>query len=213
MAILPQGILGALSGRVGPVSGYQRYGKNILRTAKTTVNIKNTPARASQRQKISICNQFTSAFSGTGFFNKTFPAYGHSGSGYNRATSAIMNRAIDGTGEGKKISFPHVLISHGPLPSAEDVLAVKATDGPISFTWTDNSNMGTAKANDKVILVAFFPEINQAFFSIGAARRGDGKALLEINEMQGYIAETWIGFLSNEEMDAADSVHAGKVIL
>jgi hypothetical protein len=124
-----------------------------------------------------------------------------------------MNRAIDGTGGDKKISFPHVLISQGPLPAAEDASAIKNTDGRISFTWTDNSNMGTAKANDKVILVAFFPEINQSFFSIGAAKRANGHGQLEIKEMQGYTAETWIGFLSNDEMDAADSVHAGKVML
>ncbi len=38
-----------------------------------------------QREKIKVCNEFTHAFSGTGFFNKSFPSYGHTGSGYNKS--------------------------------------------------------------------------------------------------------------------------------
>jgi hypothetical protein len=30
--------------------------------------------------------------------------------------------------------------------------------------------------------------------------------------MQGLAAETWIGFLSNDEKDASDSVYTGKVL-
>ncbi len=48
---------------------------------------------------------------------------------------------------------------------------------------------------------------------INAAARGDSQAILITNTMQGYTAETWIGLLSNDEKDAANSVHAGGVNL
>src|SRR5574340_922549 len=95
MAILTQGILGPVTGRTGPVVSYVRFGQNITRSlSNSTKNKIETPARKMQRQKIKVCNEFTKAFSGTGFFNKSFPAYGNTGSGYNRATSTIMNLAI-----------------------------------------------------------------------------------------------------------------------
>ena len=82
MAILTKGILGEVIGKTGPVVRYMRFGQNITRSkGSTRKNRIETPARKIQREKIKVCNDFTRAFSGTGFFNKSFPAYGHTGSG------------------------------------------------------------------------------------------------------------------------------------
>src|SRR5258706_15231405 len=97
MAKIPNGILGVLLGKAGPVSGYMRNGQNILRTSTRRKDNKITPERTAQREKIKVCNDFTRAFTGTGFFNKSFPPYGDTGTGYNRATSAVMNLAITGS--------------------------------------------------------------------------------------------------------------------
>jgi len=72
MAEIKNGILGAFTGRVGPVSGYTRNGRNIMRSAASTVRDKATPGRLAQREKIRICNAFINAFSGTGI-QKRFP--------------------------------------------------------------------------------------------------------------------------------------------
>jgi hypothetical protein len=105
------------------------------------------------------------------------------------------------------------LISKGPLPSAENAEVAVDTEGNMLFAWTDNTGMGTAKANDKVVLVAYFPELKQAITSIGNATRNAGQSLLETSIMKGYAAETWIGFLSHDEKNAADSVYTGTVEL
>ena len=123
--------------------------------------------RTYQREKIKVCNDFTKAFSGTGFFGKSFPSYGDTGMGYNRATGTIMNLAITGTYPDTIISYPRVLISKGPLPSAENAEVAVDTEGNMLFAWTDNTGMGTAKASDKVILVAYFPELKQAITHTG----------------------------------------------
>ncbi len=70
--------------------------------------------------------------------------------------------------------------------------------------------MGTARENDKVILVAFFPAVKQIIYSLQAATRKDCQALLTTNIMTG-AAETWMGFLSNDEKDAANSVYTGRL--
>jgi len=213
MAKLPEGILGMLIGKLGSVSGYRRNGQNLIRVAGQSGKVKTTPNRVNQREKIKVCNDFTTAFSRTGFFGKSFPSYGDTGTGYNRATSSIMNLAISGTFPDTIISYPRVLISKGPLPAAEEAEVAVDTEGNMLFAWTDNSGTGTAKSNDKVILVSYFPELKQAITSIGAAKRNEGQAILETAVMKGYTAETWIGFLSNDERNAANSVYAGRVQL
>ena len=213
MATITNGILGPFSGIVSTVSGYSRNGKNFMRSRRRKTSSRMTPRRLAQQQKIKVCNEFTSPFSGTGFFAKTFPAYGHSGTGFNRATSAIMNLAIVGTYPDTSIDYAKVLISKGPLPAAVNASAVADTDKNILFRWEDNTGTGTAKANDKVILVAYFPDVKKAAFIIGAAIRKDGEALLKTTQDRGKMAETWIGFLSNDEQDAGDSIYCGRVDL
>jgi hypothetical protein len=198
MARIPNGILGEFI---------------IIRSRLTSKPINATPDRLAQQQKIKVCNQFTKPFSGTGFFNKSFPAYGNTGSGYNRVTSSILNLAIKGAYPDIAISYPHVLVSKGPLPVAEDAMASVDEAGNLQFKWRDNSGMGRAKADDKVILVAYFQEKNIAMFSLDAGTREAAKATLQTSIMKGNVAETWMGFLSADEKDAACSVYTGELFL
>lgn len=175
MAQIPNGILGTFTGTVGNVCGYMRNGKNFIRSRRRKSSAPMTPKRLAQQQKIKVCNEFTRPFCGTGFFNKTFPAYGNSGTGFNRATSAIMNLAIIGTYPDTAIDYRQVLVSKGSLPSATNASAVVDNEDSILFTWEDNTGTGTAKHNDKAILVAYFPALNVAIFSIGNATRKDSQ--------------------------------------
>jgi len=48
-------------------------------------------------------------------------------------------------------------------------------------------------------LVAYFPERKEAVFQFSDATRNDGYAVLEVDSKKG-IAETWLGFLSTDEI-------------
>lgn len=210
MAILTKGILGEVIGKTGPVVSYMRFGQNITRSkGSTRKNRIETPARKIQREKIKVCNDFTRAFSGTGFFNKSFPAYGHTGSGYNRVTSSIMNLAIV-TNPYVVIQWPKVLVSKGPIAPVNHAFAFVNDEGSIVFTWTDNSGDGTAKRNDKAILVGYFAESKQAVFLFSDAERKDGMALLIPGTTNGAV-HTWLGFLSADETNVANSVYTGEL--
>lgn len=210
MAIINQGILGAVSGAVGPVTSYVRNGKNILRTRRNTGVVKSTVARLAQREKIGICNAFTSVFTGTGFFNTTFPAYGHGGSGYNRATSCLMNLAVAGSYPGQFLSWQKVMIARGPLPPAENVSAFIESNAQCIFHWTDNSGTGTARETDQVILCAYCPAQKQALYSLDAGTRNAGNAILHVAAFGNENFATWISFV-NANGDVADSVFAGML--
>jgi hypothetical protein len=213
MATIPNGILGGIQGQVGTVTGYNRYGIDVIRSAKNRGTVKPTAKRVAQRSKIPVCNAFAKAFAGKGFFTKTFPAFGHTGSGYNRAVSALMSLALVSSEDGVVISYPLVLISNGKLPPATGVAAAATSDDSIQFTWTDNTGTGTSKKNDKAVLVAYFPSTNEVIFSFDAGTRESGNAVLATPDRQGQLAETWMGFLSNQEDDAACSVYTGSVVV
>jgi hypothetical protein len=169
MAKTNQGILGPVLGKIGPVSGYLRGNQNILRSSKSDVHYRATPGRIAQQEKMKLCNAFTKPFAGTGFFDKTFPAYGAANNGSNRATSALLNQAVTGTYPGIQLSYPKVLISQGKLPGAENAAAVADKDGNIHFSFTDNSDTGTASGFDKVIAVGYCAALQQAVFTLNAA--------------------------------------------
>lgn len=150
---------------------------------------------------------------GTGLFNKNFGVNGNNAAHINKATNAIINLAMVGTYPDITISYPNLVISNGPLPGPDNASAVINNDGTIFFSWSDNSGIKTAKSNDKVIIVTYFPAINKVVHTLHAATRGSCQAFLQINKMKGYTAETWIGFVSHDERNAGDSVYAGRVNL
>ena len=71
----------------------------------------------------------------------------------------------------------------------------------------------TAAGFDKVIVVAYCEALQQAKFSLNAGLRKDGEAVLDASMFNGYAVETWIGFLSNDESNASDSVHTRRLSL
>jgi hypothetical protein len=122
-----------------------------------------------------------------------------------------MNLAITGEYPQTSIDYSKVLISKGALPGAEKADAELNSEGDLSFSWEDNSGNGTAKLNDKVILVACFPELKQVIFSIGSAHRRDENAILNIGALKGNTMETWIGFLNADENNASCSDYCGEL--
>jgi len=61
-------------------------------------------------------------------------------------------------------------------------------------------------------LVAYFPESQQAVFSFSNAERKDGTAKLEMGSGKG-TAQTWLVFLSTDEINAANSVYSGELVI
>lgn len=213
MATTYNSILGTFVGRVGPITGYMRNGRNVIRISKSSVTDKPTPARLAQREKMRLCNAFTSAFNGTGFFKRTFPSAAGGGSGLNRASGAVLNLAIGGIYPALSINFSKVLVSNGRIPPATEAQAMKQSDTAIFFSWQDNNDLGTASKKDKAVLVAFSPATGKAIFSIGHAVRGDGQALLHIPSAMNDTYHTWLGFINQGETEAATSIYTGMILL
>jgi hypothetical protein len=214
MARIPNGILGEFIGTAGNVSGYMRMNNNFLRTKRRRTNRPMTEKRLAQQQKLKVCNEFTKSFSGSGFFDKTFPgSTAKTATGYNKATSALLKKAITGNYPETTLAWPFVLISEGGMPSPTNAQAAADADSNIVFSWSNNTGTGSARDSDIAVLVAYSPSIQQAVFLISDRRRVDGGAVLNTQVLQGNPVEMWMGFISDDGKDASDSVYCGSIII
>jgi hypothetical protein len=195
MAKNSSGVLGNFIGTIGPVTGFMRNGRNLLRSSTSSVKNKGTALQLAQQQKIDVCTRFVKVFTGTGFLNKSFPAYGHTGTGYNRAMGALMSCALTGVYPGIELNYAQVLISKGRLPGAINPKMVKKPHNILQFSFTDNSTNGIASPYDTVILVAYTPDLQQAIPTLHAGFRKDKTVTLNVAALKGHAVETWIGFL------------------
>ena len=124
-----------------------------------------------------------------------------------------MNSALRGEYPHYEISYNEFLISKGELPGPHNAGVALDAAGNFVFTWTNNITYGTAKATDHAVLVAYFPESNtQLAYELNAANRSACTATLEIPiDNKGAVAETWIGFVSEDGRIAANSVYTGRL--
>ena len=96
-----------------------------------------------------------------------------------------MHLAIAGAYPDTAIAYPQMLISKGPLPGAANASAMVNSEDHIVFNREDITGMGTAKENDKMIVVAYFPSQKQAISNIGPAWRKYGLAIMKTPQLPG----------------------------
>lgn len=131
--------------------------------------------------------------------------------GGQKILSYFANMLMAGTSN-TFISYP-VAINADVVASAENARVSVNDGGAILFTWTDNSGTARARNNDKVILTAWFPALQKMVYMLLPATRGNKSASVKFTAMTGFVADTWIGFVSHDEKKAGDSTYAGRIFL
>jgi hypothetical protein len=169
MGVIQQGILGAVSGRIGPVVGGSWKGIAYLRGYQGTVAQPNTAAQVAQKTRMRAIVEISQLFLAQIIkpLNDRFAVHM---SGYNLFVSRNIE-FISGTGVP---TFASLIFSQGTL-TGFDTLAASSTNGDpdVDLTWVDNSGTGTAQATDEVY-VAIMNATNQAYGqSGGSATRSD----------------------------------------
>jgi len=147
------------------------------------------------------------------FFIKKIAAHQGSEDFNERTVKGFVNLIMAGTYAHTNISYPAVVRAHGPLLSPQDARAATSHDGSVLFTWTDNSGIGNANGNDKLLLTAYFPLLKQMVHMVHPATRSKGSARVLMNSMRGFVADTWVCFISHDEREVGNSVSAGRLTL
>ena len=212
MGTYNKGILGAFSGKVGPVVGASWRGKEIMRSLPKKTHRLPTLLQAQQRLK------FSTALS---FLNPLYPIlsryYGKNTgeqTRLNRATSYMMKEALVYNDPDFDIQFNRVQIAKGDLLGVEAGVVTSTIANTLTFTWTDNSGQGEALATDNLVVAAYNEDNNLMLYSLAVANRSAGTGAMVIpSYLSGLKLQVWATFAAADEKKNATSVYLGNVIV
>lgn len=152
MAELKKGILGGFSGTVGTVVGANWRGKDIIRSRPKASSKMPTLAQMAQREKFKMISHFIQPI--RSLHSRYFGEKTGTKSKVNLALSYFLTETIVENDGIFTIDYLKVLISKGELTGFTNLTLTRNLT-QIDIEWADNSNQGTAKAEDKVSIAIY----------------------------------------------------------
>lgn len=204
MGTIKQGILGGFSGRVGTVVGSTWKSVHYMRALAVSVNNPNTEKQQSQRNKFSTALNFLKTM--TPFVRIGYKNYTKDQSAFNAAMSYILKNATTGDGANAAIDYNKALVARGSLATAVNA-TVTVESGKASYTWTDNSGAGDARATDSAMLLAYNKNKKEAVYKVDSVTRSETKAELALptNWSDDALA-VYLSFYSTDSRNVANSI-------
>jgi len=210
MGKIAQGVLGGFSGKVGNIVGGTWKGIDYMRIKPANVSNPKTQGQLDQRSKFSTVLRFLQPL--TDFLKVGFKLYAIKMTQFNSAMSYNLNNAITGTYPNFTIDYTKALVSRGSLVGAAGAAAASSSAGVVEFSWTDNSGSGNALATDKALLVVYNATKGYAVYdTAGASRATQAQNITVPSNFSGDSVEAFIGFVSDDGKEVANSVYIGSV--
>lgn len=192
MGVINQGILGGVSGRIGPVVGGSWKGISYLRGYQANVAQPNTAAQVAQKQRMSVIVILAKAFLAI-IIKPLNDRFAVRMSGYNLFVSRNIEH-VDALGA---IDWTSIVFSAGTL-TGFDTLAGTSVGGSadVDFTWVDNSGTGTAQATDEVYAALVNATAGTNAQDGGSAVRSDAALTVtfDANNTTADAIETYLAF-------------------
>lgn len=210
MGKIAQGVLGGFSGKVGNIVGGTWKGIDYMRIKPANVSNPKTQGQLDQRSKFSTVLKFLQPL--TDFLKVGFKLYAIKMTQFNSAMSYNLNNAITGTYPNFTIDYTKALVSRGSLVGAAGAAAASSSAGVVEFTWSDNTGSGNAQGTDKALLVVYNATKGYAVYdTAGASRATQSQTLAVPSDFSGDTVQAFIGFVSEDGKEIANSLHIGSV--
>lgn len=210
MGKINQGILGGVSGKVGNIIGGNWKGIDYIRIKPSSVANPRTKGQVDQRTKFSTVLGFLQPM--TDFLKVGFKLYSSGMTQFNAAMSYNLNNAVSGVSPDFTVDYPSALVSRGNLTGAVNAAAVSNNPQEVEITWLDNTDSGSALANDKALIVALNTTRNEAIFTTAGPIRSAAAATLPVPaEYSTEKIEVFLGFVSDDGTKVANSIYLGSV--
>lgn len=209
MGTYNKGILGAFSGKVGPVVGASWRGKEVMRSLPKKGNRVASETQLLQRQKFTMVTDFLVGMKP--IVKRYFGNDTGTKTRRNQAMSYLMREAVVFNDPDFEWDYAKVLVSKGDLLGM-NAPTVDVTAGEVTVMWTDNSLQGEAVADDKLVLVVYDPETKGVVYSLAAGERADEAAALAMpSYLEGATVHVWATFASADDKRYATSTYLGDV--
>ncbi len=208
MGSISKGILGGFSGKVGNVIGGTWKGIDYMRSMPTKKAFTPSEKQLEQQMKFALIMRFLQPMAG--LLKLTFNDFAVQETGINNAFSYNYRNAITGTYPAFTVNYSTALVSRGSLPNVLGPSVVVAAGGVLTFSWTDNSNVGTASGKDVALMVAYCAALKSVIF-LAAGNRSDMTADLNCSTFSGQVVETYLTFITDDGRTVANSIFTGEV--
>lgn len=211
MGKINQGILGGFSGKVGTVVGGSWKGITYMRAKAVSVANPRTEAQLSQRARFTTALRFLQPC--TDFLRTGYKNYAVKQTAFNAAMSHTLSNAVTGAYPAFGIDPSKVMLSRGALTTAVNVQAV-VSDGTVKVSWDDNSSLGSAKPTDRALAIVVNPDNGEAVYKTTGTTRNSSSEMLDIpTDWTGDSAEVYLGFISDDGKEVANSVYGGSILI
>ena len=212
MGTYSKGILGPFSGKVGTVVGASWRGKDVMRSLPKKTDRKPTDTQLLQREKFTTVSEFLTPI------GPVITLYYGTGSGEltrrNQAMSYHMKEAVTYVAPDFEILFNKVQISKGDLLGVQNPTASSPAAREIKFDWENNSGQGTAKDNDKLVVVLYSPAEGLYYYNLEAAERTAKTATISLpTYFGGLVVQAWITFAAADDKNYATSVYMNAITI
>lgn len=210
MAKAPHGPLGPAYGTVGNFTFYELNGQAVVRKKAKFID-KPSDAQLLVRSGMKAVMQFFSKikpFLKTGFINES---RGTPQSYFNLATSYNRRYAVKVEDDRFVMHYPAVRLSQGNAAPVEDATAELTFSG-VMFRWLADETLDWRSQNDQVMMMAYFPEEESAFYQTSGARRMEGQDHLSLPpSVLDKRMELYMAFVADDRLSVSYSVYLGRV--
>jgi len=205
-----KGILGPFSGLVGAIVGVNWKGGFFLRSRPVKTNKPPTEPQLIQRKRFTMISRFLSPV--TELLDIGFQAHQQERSTFNAAFTANKD-AITGVYPLLVIDLPKVIIAKGKLlqpPASFEMTTLGAA--AVEFSWSNNAPAQTTGGTDRLVLMAYAPDLEEYVTVINAAARSAGRFELSVPvHWSARIIHVWVFFVSVNGKINSNSLYVGAV--
>ncbi|SEW40169.1 hypothetical protein SAMN05428988_5242 [Chitinophaga sp. YR573] len=211
MARLDNGILGGMYGVIGNLEIYMLNGKYIARSRRCKSTKPPSEKQLACWKRMAVVIKFLSGFVPYVQVGFAYTAEKKGWNGHNAATSYQIKHTLTGQYPDYTIDYSKVRLTEGAMSTENINAAVIQQNNSLVFTWT--ADLSYKHSSDRVMLLAYAPALNEAVYTVGGARRMDGRdvLLLPDSSWQEKVIEIYFSFVSENRKQCTNSIYLGQI--
>ena len=213
MGTIKQGILGGFSGKVGTVIGSSWKGISYMRGQAQHVKNPRSAGQVNQRTKFALVMGFLQPV--VPYIRIGYKSQAAKQTEFNAAMSYTIKNAITGSYPNYALDYTKIVVSKGGLTQVTGATATWDNNrNEVKIDWTDNSGVGNALATDKAMPFIYNKAKGETIYdTAGATRTTHTQSLTGPNDWEGDKVEVYLGMMSADSKEVADSIYLGEVTL
>jgi hypothetical protein len=209
MATYKNGFMGNYRGKIGNLVFYEVKGRQVVRSVGK-ITVPPTPAQLQNRNEMETVVGFLRPLKELISIGFNLKAKGSSRTPYNMAVSYNKIHAVSGAYPNVVMNFEKVLVTEGRMKGVDDPL-VELSPAGLSFSWVCPDQLEWPRSNDQVIVLAYFPELENAEYLLYGASRLRAEAQLALApELISAHMEVYISFIAQDRKQISNSTYLGS---